>query len=145
MLTRRSINLVLFALLVLAGVAVGCKPPTSKPARLTDEQVNQIAENILQAINSGDYVAFSKDFSDAMAKASTETEYNKLRSLLLNTSGRYISKTKPTLSNIQTIAVYDYVCQFDREKVVFRVTFQIGGNKVEGTFFDSTNIRKSNP
>jgi hypothetical protein len=80
-----------------------------------------------------------------MAKASTETEYNKLRSLLLNTSGRYISKGKPTLSNIQTIAVYDYVCQFDREKIVFRVTFQIGGNKVEGTFFDSTNIRKSNP
>jgi hypothetical protein len=56
-----------------------------------------------------------------------------------------MSKGKPTLSNIQTIAVYDYVCQFDREKVVFRVTFQIGGNKVEGTFFDSTNIRKSNP
>ncbi len=42
-----------------------------------------------------------------MAKASTETEYNKLRSLLLNTSGRYISKTKPTLSNIRTIVVYD--------------------------------------
>jgi predicted nucleotidyltransferase component of viral defense system len=103
MLTRRSINLVLFALLVLARVAVGCKPPTLKPARLTDEQVNQIAENILEAINSGDYVAFSKDFYDVMTKASTETEYNKHLSLLLKSNGRYISKGKPTLSNIQTI------------------------------------------
>lgn len=62
--------------------------------------------------------------------------------MLQNASGNYISCAEPALSNNQGYAVYRLTCKFEQEDVVVTVAFKVGGDKVEGLFFDSVNLRK---
>lgn len=41
-----------------------------------------------------------------------------------------------------TYAIYRLTCTYDLESVIVTVTFKVDGDKVEGLFFDSTNLRK---
>jgi hypothetical protein len=113
-----------------------------KPSALSDEKVIQVTEHILNAVTDGNYQEFLQDFSDQMKIAFPETEFTKLRNLLQNTSGNYRSCQKPTLLNNSSYVIYRLNCSFDLEGVIVSVTFKIGGDKVEGLFFDSTNLRK---
>ena len=134
-----------FALILLALTLVlttsGCAKP--QPAGLQDVQVGAAVENILQAINANDSQKFTQDFSDAMKNAFPETEFTKLRDMIQKTSGNYISMGSPTLLNQNGYAIYRFPCKFEKEDVIVTVTFTIGGDKVEGLFFDSTNLRSA--
>ncbi len=118
----------------------GCLP---KPAALTDAQISGIAENILQAVNANDYQRFVQDFSDQMKSAFTEDQFTRLRDLIQNASGNYLSMAAPRLSNSQGYAIYRFPCKFDNEDVTVTITFALGGDKVEGLLFDSPNLRKT--
>ena len=140
-----TIKRTIMLLLALAGIALvinGCEAFKAKPAALSDEQVGQATENILVAIEEDDYQSFVQDFSDPMKSAFTEDEFNKLRDMLQETSGNYISMNAPDLSNKQGYAIYRILCKFDLEDVIVTVTFKVDGNLVEGLFFDSANLRK---
>jgi hypothetical protein len=134
-----------FALIFLAWTLIvvtsGCTKP--QPAGLNDMQVGAAAENILQAINANDSQKFVQDFSDAMKSAFPETEFTKLRDMIQKTSGNYLSMSSPTLLNQNGYAIYHFPCKFEKEDVIVTVTFTIGGDKVEGLFFDSTNLRSA--
>jgi hypothetical protein len=119
-----------------------CQPP--KPAALSNNQVIQVVENTLEAINAGDYRSFTQDFSDEMKKAFTEQQFTSLADMLQGASGKYIScaDSQPALSNNQGYASYRLPCTFDLEKVLVTVSFKVDGDKIEGLFFDSTNLRK---
>jgi hypothetical protein len=134
-----------FALAFLALTMViatsGCAKP--QPAGLTDEQVGTVVENILTAINANDYQKFTQDFSDAMKTAFPESQFTQLRNLLQQASGNYVSMGTPTLLNQNGYAVYRIPCKYEKEDVIVTVTFAIGGDKVEGLFFDSTNLRSA--
>ena len=129
-------------MLVTALFLTGCQPP--KPAALTNDQVVQVVDNFLKAVTAGDYQTFAQDFSDEMKNGFTLEMFTSLADLLKNASGNYISyaDTEPELSNNQGYAVYRLVCQFDLESVVVTMTFKVDGDKVEGLFFDSANLRK---
>ena len=120
-----------------------CQP--AKPAALSNDQVVQIVDNTLKAINTGDYQAFTQDFSDGMNNAFTEDQFTSLADLLQNASGSYVScaDSAPALSNNQDYAVYRLNCTYELESVIVTVTFKVDGDKVEGLFFDSTNLRKA--
>ena len=130
------------AMVVSVLLLTGCQAP--KPAALSDEQVVQTADNFMQATQAGDYPAASRDFSDPMKSAYTEAQFNQLRDLLREASGNYTScaGAQPSLSNNQGYAVYRLTCKFEKESVVITITFTVGGDKVEGLFFDSVNLRK---
>lgn len=131
-----------FSLLVaLSVLATGCAAP--KPAALTDAQVVEVAENILLALDTSDYAAFTRDFSADMLAAFTEDQFTQLRDLLQNASGNYLSMHAPRLSNSRGYAIYRFPCKFDNEDVIVTITFSIGGDKVEGLFFDSPNLRNA--
>ncbi len=136
----RFTSLVGLIVFILAG-ASACAAP--QPAGLTDEQVSAVTENILQAMNDNDYASFTQDFSGQMIAAFTEDQFNQLRDLLQTSSGSYVSIGKPTLSNAQGYVIYQFPCQFDREEVTVTITFAIDGDKVEGLFFTSPNLRGS--
>jgi hypothetical protein len=119
-----------------------CNMLRPKPSALSDEQVGELAENILVAINQGDHQAFMRDFSDQMKEAFPESEFIKLRELLQSESGAYLSRSAPDLVNQQGFAVYNLTCEYEKEKVTVRLVFSIDGDKVEGLFFDSANLRK---
>jgi hypothetical protein len=122
----------------------GCQPP--KPSAMSNDQVVQVVGNILKAIDAGDFQSFKQDFSDEMKNAFTEAQFTNLAALLKNASGNYVSyaDSQPELSNSQGYAVYRLTCKYSLESVIVTVTFKVDGEKVEGLFFDSTNLRKAN-
>jgi hypothetical protein len=133
---------ILFSLLLAAALLAGCSTLKAQPAGLADEEVRSIAENILLSIDSGNYNAFIKDFSDTMKSAFPETEFEKVRELLTDTSGKFISLSEPVLSNSEGYARYTFPCKYEKEDLAALVVFAVGGSQVEGLFFDSQNIRK---
>ena len=132
----------LILLIVTTLFLTGCQTP--KPASLSNDQVVQAVDNILKAIKVSDYQSFRQDFSDEMKDAFTEEQFTNVVNLLQNTSGNYVScaDSEPELANNQGYAVYRLACTFDKESVIITVTFKVDGSKVEGLFFDSTNLRK---
>lgn len=119
-----------------------CSALQPQPSALSTEQVGQVVENILLAIDAGDYEKFSVDFSDTMKSALPEDKFLELREMLQTSSGKYASCAAPNLLNNQGYAVYRFLCKFEKEDVTVTVTFKIDGDKVDGLFFDSTNLRK---
>jgi uncharacterized protein YpuA (DUF1002 family) len=134
---------VLPVVLVITLLFSGCQP--AQPASLSNEQVVQVVDQTLKAIDSGDYQAFTQDFSDEMKTAFTEQQFSSLVTLLHDASGNYTScaGSTPPLTNNQGYAVYRLPCTFEKEKVVVTITFKVSGDKVEGLFLDSTNLRKA--
>ncbi len=134
------------SLTILIGVvalilASGCAAP--KPAGLTDEQVAATAENALKALDANDYEKFVQDFSDPMKAAVDAAEFDSLRTWLHTASGQFVSLGKPTLTNNTGYVSYRFPAKYENETVYFTATFLIGGTKIEGTWFDSTNLRKT--
>ena len=134
--------LLLIVTLATASFLTGCQP--AKPAALSNDQVVLVVDNTLKAINAGDYQSFTQDFSAEMENAFTSGQFTSLVELLKNTSGNYVScaDSEPELSNNQGYAVYRLACKYDLESVLVTVTFKVDGDKIEGLFFDSTNLRK---
>jgi hypothetical protein len=131
------------ALAILLVVTSGCSKP--QPAGLTDEQVTSLTENVLKALDANDYQKFVQDFSDQMNKAFPQEQFAKLQTMLQTSSGKYVSIGVPALTNNQGYAVYRIPCKYENETVYVTITFLIGGQKVEGLFFDSVNLRKAQP
>jgi hypothetical protein len=131
------------AISLLAILLSGCATLQPKPAGLSNEQAGRVTETILRAMDAGDHAGFTQDFSEEMKTAFPETEFDKLRDLLANASGQYQSIGEPTLSNNGDYAIYSFPAQYEKEGVTVTLTFRIGGDKVEGLFFDSQNLRKA--
>jgi len=136
MRTKSSILILLVLTLTLAG----CQ--SAQPAALSTDQVARVTANLLRAIDSGDYTAFTRDFSDQMKAAYTQAQFDQLHALLQQASGSYVSQAASSLSNNQGYAVYHIVCKYEKEDVAVTVTFQVGGDKVEGLFLTSVNLIK---
>jgi hypothetical protein len=132
----------LIVMIVTTLLLAGCQPP--KPAAISNDQVVQVVENTLSAIDAGDYQGFTQDFSDEIKKAFSEEQFTSLAGMLKNASGNYVScaDSDPVLPNNQGYAIYRLTCTYALESVIVSVTFKVDGDKIEGLFFDSTNLRK---
>jgi len=130
----------LLALACVMILASGCSAP--KPAGLTDDQVASVTENTLKALEANDFKAFTQDYSDQMNKVFSQEQFTKLQGMVQSASGKYVSLGKPTLSNNQGYAVYRFPAKYENETVYVTITFLVGGQKIEGEFFDSVNLRK---
>jgi hypothetical protein len=139
---RKNVPVTILILILVATIFLtGCQ--AAQRSSLTDDQVVQAIDNILKAINSADYLGFSKDFSSDLKTAIPEEEFIGLVVVLQRASGKYVScpAAAPDLSNTEGFAVYRLNCKFDLENVIVQLTYKIGGSQVEGLFFDSTNLR----
>ena len=138
----KRIRIMIFIVLsILCVVGSGC---TTKPANLTDDQVAAVAENILRSLDDNDYQAFIHDFGDAMLAVIDEAEFTEMRDMLQNASGNFVSLGESMLINSRGYAVYRFPCQFEQEEVLVTITFEVGGETVEGLFFDSPHLREAN-
>jgi hypothetical protein len=138
-------NTISITLLIVTIVSIlfltGCQPP--RPAALSNDQVKQIVDHTLKSITAGDFQSFTQDFSDGMKNTFTEEQFISLVDLLWNASGNYVSCADSELSNNEGYAVYRLSCSYDLESLITTVTFKVDGDKIEGLFFDSTNLRKA--
>jgi hypothetical protein len=141
---NKLVKLILLSSLILVLlVTSGCSAP--KPAGLTDQQLTSATENILKALDAKDYQAFTQDFSDKMKSAFTQDQFDSLGSLLQTASGSYVSLGTPSLTNNQGYAAYRFPAKYANETVYVTITFLVGGQKVEGLWFDSAALRKAAP
>jgi hypothetical protein len=108
---------------------------------LADDEIINLTANILTALDSGDYPAFTRDFSDEMLAAFPEDQFTQLRNLIITSSGNFVSTGKLSLSNQEEFTIYRIRCTYQQEDVVVTVVFRIDGVLVEGLFFDSPNLR----
>ncbi len=136
---KTRLSLIICLLSVLSILVTGCGP--AKPADLTDDEVISLAKNILTALDTDDYAAFSRDFSDEMKKALPEDQFTALADMLHAHSGKFVSAGDLSLSNKQGFAVYQIICKYEHEDVVVTIVFRINGKLVEGLFFDSPYLR----
>jgi hypothetical protein len=138
--TKTTKKLALLCLAVVLFVAA-CGGTGGKPAALSDEEVRQVAESSLRALDEGDKAAFVENFSTTMKEAYNDQEFENLRALLAESSGKLVSCGEPQLSNIQGYARYSFPCEYEKEEVAVTFVFEVGGSLVEGLFFNSANLR----
>ena len=139
---KKFANLIPSSILMLALLLTsGCSTP--EPAGMTDQQVTSLTENILKALDANDYENFTRDFSDKMIAAFTPDQVTDLQALIGNASGKFVSIGTSSLTNNQGYSMYRFPCQYENETVYVTIIFLIDGQKVEGLFFDSANLRKS--
>lgn len=138
---RKIPGILLVVMVVSILILTGCQP--ANPATLSNEKVIQTIDNILKSIDAGNFQGFKQDFSDEMKIAFPQEQFTNLADLLHNNSGNYVScaGSEPELSNNQGFAVYRLACTYELESVMVTITFKVDGDKVEGLFFDSTNLR----
>jgi hypothetical protein len=129
------------ALILVLLWSSACGKP--QPAGLTDPQVTSVTENMLKALDANDYQNFIKDFSDQMISAFTQEQFTHLHTLLGEASGKFVSIGTLALTNTKGYAIYRFHCKYEQETVYVSVTMLIGGQKVEGLWFDSVNLSKA--
>ncbi len=144
--TKLFYIMTLFLMLALV-FQVSCSleaKPQGTPAA-TDQQAKGMLENTLTAINDGNYTSFTADFSDQMKKTFTETRFTQVRDLVTNASGKFISAGDGELKAAGSpgSVAYVFTCKYEKEDVKVTLVYKIGGDKIEGLFFDSPNIRKA--
>ncbi len=134
MVHMRKLSILLVLSLVLAISLSGCSAP--QPAGLSDQQLAALTENVLKSIDANDYAAFTRDFSDPMKAAFPQTGFDEIRSMLSDASGSFVSLGTPTLSNNQGYVLYRFPAQYTDETVYVTLSFLIGGQQVEGLWFE---------
>lgn len=105
------------------------------------DRAQLIAENMLVAYNSGDYQAFSRDWSSPVKLVVGERAFQKFRDENLPATGPFKAITSVTpVADQQDAdhASYQVHATFQkRESVVFTITLSADDGKVEGLEFNS--------
>jgi len=140
------IALVVIVIIIIAYfIGVSYRKTTSMPQEkeLPDNinEINLIAEGLLQALNDDDYSFFSEDFSEEMKIAMDKSKFEETKQLLDETSGKYISKETPTRYEYQGYEMYRYICSFEKEQVTVTLYLSPDSKLVEGLWFDSANLK----
>ncbi len=140
----RRISYVITSMLLLLGVAA-CGPSANirgadqaVRSKLTEAQATAIAENALQALNAGDYAAYSRDWSAAMKAGIKESDFRSWRQQVLSTDGKYqrIEQVKLLPGKTSGYVRWQFVCRFEKAQVSYTLGFTQAGEQVEGVFLE---------
>ncbi len=98
----------------------------------------QKTDNLLAAMNVGDYAAFSRDFDQQMLDAMTETQFEALKTERDATLGAYVSRQVNRVVQAGDFYAVFYDAKFEKEEsVAMRVVFRIAEpNEISGLWFD---------
>lgn len=139
----------MIAVIVAVAISGGCMEKSG--VEVADvEQVrgyaDPVTENILVAMNEGDYAIYSEDFDQTMKNAMTEAVFDETNTVIRSKIGDYVSKEfwKAESKDQYTIVYYKAKFTDEPADVTVRVVFQeINGEmKVSGLWFDSPELRK---
>ena len=130
-------------LLVLSLFVVGCGP--QETAALSQEAIQNLAQEKMEAINSGDYEAFTAGVSDVLQRAIPEEDFLSLRETILETSGQFEAITGSRIADARTQGYVSYIftCQFEEENVQLTMVYAIDGDQVEGLFFNAPKLNQA--
>ncbi len=107
-------------------------------------QVEPIADNLFEAINAGNYIAFSRDFDETMKKALDEKAFNEMIQFFTPKIGAYQSRVIEKVELVDTLFVITYKAQYEQENAVsVRLSLRQGNPiQIASLFFDSPKLRE---
>jgi hypothetical protein len=132
----------LFVLLVAAIFVAACGasasdvPQGEAASALTQEEATAMIDSALQAINTGDYAAWSRDWDNDMKAAIKDADFQSYRDQVVAQYGQYVSidslEMLPGLNkgNVRWVAV----ANFEEGKIKFTFGFTNDGRLVKGIF-----------
>jgi hypothetical protein len=135
--------------LLLAGLA-GCSTPKTTPVPIEGQERDQIlaqaeplVDNLFQAIQSGDYPAFSKDFDEAMLKGMPESGFSQMMATLNPKIGNYQSRQLAKVEKVGKYVAITYTAKYELEEAVTWRFVLTPSNplKVSGIWYDSPKLR----
>jgi hypothetical protein len=110
------------------------------------EYADPITENILLAMNKGNYTKYSGHFDQTMKNAMPEAVFNETNALIKSKIGDYVSKEFWKVESKDQFTIVYYKAKFTQEPedVIVKVVFQeiVGEIKVSGLWLDSPKLRK---
>jgi hypothetical protein len=140
-MTRRlhpwTLGIALISLLMVTGCNGGTVGPTVS-LKVTGDQAGQIARNALEAYNSGDYSAWSRDWSANMKGAIGEREFLAVRERLIDRYGRCASISnamlEPSPRSGYVRWAFTAECQSGQLRFIF--AFPGDGNRAESVYVE---------
>jgi major membrane immunogen (membrane-anchored lipoprotein) len=133
------------AVLLFVAALIGCGQSKSTESLAEPEYAGAIAENILQALNTGDYAAYSQHFDEAMKKAMPEAAFRDTAAFIQQKIGDYVSKEfdRTETDDIYTAVIYRSKFSEEPGVVTVKVVFLETGDNVfvSGLWFDSPKLR----
>jgi hypothetical protein len=132
-----ALVLALAALSLLAGVLAGCGPqaPAGPASKLTEAEAAAMLDSALQALNTGDYAAWTRDWSDDMKAAIKEADFLAYRDEVLAAYGAYEGMASLELlpgANGPQFVRWSAVADFEQGQIRFNFGFQRDGNQIVG-------------
>lgn len=129
----------LFILFVVAVLASACNSASNAPrgeakSVLTREEATSMIDSALQAINTGDYTSWSRDWDKDMKAAINDGAFQEYRNQVVSQYGKYVSlesvEMQPGLKkgNVRWIAIAD----FEKGKIKFTFGFPNDSRLVKG-------------
>jgi hypothetical protein len=135
------------ALVALTGVVLltGCLSRNQVDIEQVRTYADPITENILVAMNEGNYANYSEHFDAPMKNALPEAVFQENNALIQSKIGTYLSKEfwKAESKNQYTIVYYKAKFTQEPDDVIVTVVFQeiAGETKVSGLWLDSPKLR----
>lgn len=102
----------------------------------TQEQATELAENAMQGFATGNYAAWSRDWSETMKGAISEDAFLTFRQEVISTMGAYQSIESVTIapSTTEGYVRWVVVANFEKGQMEYAFSFRQDGKLVEGVF-----------
>ena len=130
--------IVLMGLLVTAVACSGSgNTANQSPVSVfTEAQAAELAENAMQGFATGDYAAWSRDWSEVMKGAISEDAFLTYRQEVITAMGTYQSIESVTIapSTAEGYVRWVVVANFEKGQMEFAFSFRQDGKLVEGIF-----------
>ena len=131
----------LFVLFIVAVIATACgagnKAPQGKAVSvLSKEEATTMIDSALQALNTGDYATWSRDWDNDMKAAIKDKDFQSYRDQVVAQYGQYVSlesvEIQPGLQkgNVRWIAIAD----FEKGKIKYSFGFPNDSRLIKGIF-----------
>lgn len=123
----------LFVLLIVALLVAACGGAPASDGEvtsvLTEAEATAIAENALNALNTGDYAAWSRDWDNDLKGAINEEAFLQFREQALGQVGQFqsILSAEMAPSTRADSVRWVFTCQFENAKVRFIMAFPKDG------------------
>ncbi len=105
------------ALATVIVLSAGCISAGVPPQPAIDA-ANVTVDRMLNAVNDGDYAAFTQNFSAPMKSAVGQDRFNLIKNNMTELYGKYVSRAPaPAASIYQGYDRFIYDCQFEKSKV----------------------------
>lgn len=135
-LTTLFIFLIVAVIVVACGSAPADAPQGKAESILSQEEASTLIDSALQALNTGDYAAWSRDWADDMKAAIKDKDFQSYRDQVVAQYGQYVALESIEIqpgTNVDRVR-WVVVADFEKGKIKYTFSFLPDGKQVKGIF-----------